>query len=308
MRYPVLSGGRTIETKEGPMLATATRTYRFGGIDFPHNGGTLVMGILNVTPDSFADGGRFLDPDDAVRHGLALIDEGADCIDVGGESTRPGSDPVPAEEELRRILPVITALAARTRTPISVDTWKADVAARALEAGATIVNDISGLRFDPLMAETVARFGASAVLMHIRGTPRSMQEHPAYRDVVAEVLASLQQSAELAHQHGINAIAVDPGIGFGKTGEHNLEILGRLGEFRQLGYPVLVGVSRKSFIGNILNLPAGERLEGTLAAVAAAILHGADIVRVHDVRAVKRVAAVIDAIRRHTPGSDTDLL
>src|SRR5512143_383293 len=202
------------------MPDTATRTYRFGDLELPPGAPTLVMGILNVTPDSFSDGGRYLDPHAALRRGLEMIEEGADCIDVGGESTRPGSEPVPEEEELRRILPVITGLAARVRTPVSVDTWKAAVARRALEAGATIVNDISGLRFDPLMAETVAHHRASVVLMHIRGTPRTMQEQPEYGDVVAEVISSLRESVAAAERAGIEQIAVDPGIGFGKTAEH----------------------------------------------------------------------------------------
>ncbi|MBI3994494.1 MAG: dihydropteroate synthase [Nitrospirae bacterium] len=258
------------------------------------------MGILNVTPDSFSDGGLFLKTDDAIRRAEALVEEGADLIDVGGESSRPGADPVPAEEEIRRVVPVIEHLSKRLSVPISIDTSKAGVALRAIAAGARIINDISALRFDPEMAPLAAETGAPVVLMHMQGTPKEMQARPVYTDVVREITAFFKSRIRFAERSGIarDRILLDPGIGFGKTTEHNLEILARLSEFRSLGRPVLIGPSRKSFIGRVLDLPAAERLEGTAAAVAAGILHGASIVRVHDVRAMVRVARMVEAIER----------
>lgn len=260
---------------------------------------TAVMGVVNVTPDSFSDGGRFLDTGAAVAHGLALVAEGAGLLDVGGESTRPGAAPVPADEELRRVLPVVRALAAQARVPISIDTTKARVAAEALAAGATLVNDISALGADPAMRATVAAAGAAAVLMHCRGTPATMQAAPAYGDVVADVLAALREAVRAAAAAGIapDRLLIDPGIGFGKTLAHNLELLRRLDAFHAAGRPLLVGTSRKSFLGRILDLPPDQRLEGTAATVALAIAAGAHVVRVHDVRAVARVARVCDAVR-----------
>jgi len=258
------------------------------------------MGALNVTPDSFSDGGAFLDPDAAADRALAMEREGADIIDIGGESSRPGAEPVPLEEELRRVLPVLERLRGRLRIPISIDTTKAEVAEAALQAGAEIVNDISALRFDPRMGEVVAKSGAGLVLMHMRGTPKTMQQDPTYADVVAEVRDFLAQRVEHAVSLGIDRelIAIDPGIGFGKTVEHNLELLRRLPELCELGHPVLVGPSRKSFIGAVLDLPVEERLEGTLAACAVAVVRGADIVRVHDVRAVRRAVDLAVRLRR----------
>lgn len=258
------------------------------------------MGILNVTPDSFSDGGRFLSPDAAVERALAMEKEGADIIDVGGESSRPGAEPVPVEEELRRVLPVLERLRGKLRIPISIDTTKAEVAEAALRAGASIVNDISALRFDPAMAPLVAKFGAGLVLMHMLGTPKTMQQAPHYEDVVTEVRDFLAERAQYAQSQGIprEAIAVDPGIGFGKTVEHNLELLRRLPELVELGFPVLVGPSRKSFIGAILGLGVEERLEGTLAACAVAVVRGADILRVHDVKEVRRAADLALHLRR----------
>lgn len=259
------------------------------------------MGILNITPDSFSDGGAFLERDAAIGQGLQMVEDGADIIDIGGESTRPGAEPLSVEEELRRIVPVIEALAKRVNVPLSVDTYKAEVAERALEAGASIVNDISGLRFDPDMPKVVARFGVPAVLMHIKGTPRDMQYNPAYEALMQEIIDYLRISIRLALKFGVreDLVMVDPGIGFGKTFDHNLEILNRLGELAALGRPVLVGPSRKAFIGKVLGgAPPGERLDGTSAAVTAAILNGACIVRVHDVKEMARVARVADAIRR----------
>ena len=264
------------------------------------DGRVLIMGILNVTPDSFSDGGRFLSPDAAVKRALIMEKEGADIIDVGGESARPGADPVPVEEELRRVLPVLERLRGKLRIPISIDTTKAEVAEAALRAGASIVNDISALRFDPAMASVVAEFGAGLVLMHMLGTPKTMQQAPHYEDVVREVREFLAERALYAQSQGIprEAIAVDPGIGFGKTVEHNLELLRRLPELVELGFPVLVGPSRKSFIGAILGLGVEERLEGTLAACAVAVVRGADILRVHDVREVRRAADLALHLRR----------
>ncbi|MGQ9582947.1 MAG: dihydropteroate synthase [Thermoplasmatota archaeon] len=260
---------------------------------------THIMGVLNVTPDSFSDGGRFLDPERAVERGVRMAEEGADIIDVGGESTRPGAPPVPASVEMRRVLPVVRALAQKVRVPISVDTVKPEVARAALEAGAGMINDVSGLRRRE-MAALAASSGAPVVLMHMRGTPRTMQLDPVYGDVVGEIHRFFRRRMELAAGEGIDTerVILDPGIGFGKTVEHNLELLARLGEFRGLGRPLLVGVSRKSFLGKLLDLPVGERLEGSLAAAVAAVLNGATIIRAHDVRESVRAVRVADAILR----------
>ena len=273
-------------------------TYKFGSLDYDFTSRTYIMGVLNVTPDSFSDGGSFLDPENAVRRGMQMVEEGADFLDVGGESTRPGSESVPADEELRRVLPVLRKLAGNSRVPLSIDTYKSKVAEQALDAGAVIVNDISGARADARMAEVIASREASVILMHMKGTPKTMQLDPSYDDVVREVRDDLHESILIAESNGINQIMIDPGIGFGKTAGHNLEIIRRLREFQDLGYPLLVGPSRKSFIGNVLDLPVTERLEGTAAAVAASIMNGANIVRVHDVKAMVRVARVVDAIVR----------
>ncbi|MCG0278093.1 MAG: dihydropteroate synthase [Thermanaeromonas sp.] len=258
------------------------------------------MGVLNVTPDSFSDGGLYFDLDRALERAYSMVEAGADIIDVGGESTRPGSDPVPLEEELRRVLPVVERLARELKVPISVDTYKAEVARQALERGATMINDITGLRADPRMPEVVARFGCPVVVMHIKGTPKNMQENPTYEDVVAEVKEYLLEGIRLAVEAGLprEKVIIDPGIGFGKTVDHNLEILRRLKEFKALGQALLVGTSRKSFIGKLLNLPVNERLLGTAATVALSIAGGADIVRVHDVGEMKQVVQMADAIVR----------
>ena len=258
------------------------------------------MGILNITPDSFTDGGLFFSRDSAIEHGLRMVEEGADIIDVGGESTRPGSEPVEYEEEVRRIIPVIDALAKRAKVPISVDTYKADVAKRALDVGASIINDISGLRFDPEMPKVAAQYRVPVVLMHIKGTPKNMQVNPEYEALIPEIVDSLRASIRLAIDSGVREemIIVDPGIGFGKTFEHNLEILRNLHEFTLLEKPLLVGPSRKAFIGKILgNASSSERREGTAAAVAISIMNGANIVRVHEVKEMGRVARVADAIK-----------
>jgi dihydropteroate synthase len=274
--------------------------WRIGERAFDGSERTLIMGILNVTPDSFSDGGRFLDRATAVAHGTRLVEEGADILDVGGESTRPGSDPVPVDEELERVRPVIERLVElHPGVPVSIDTRKADVAAEALDAGATIVNDVSG-GSDPAMFDVVRAHEASVVLMHMRGDPKTMQESPEYDDVVGEVHEYLRQRIETAELAGIDPqrIAVDPGIGFGKDLEHNLELMQRVDALLDLGRPVLVGPSRKRFIGTILDLPEDERVEGTIGAVVWMVTRGAHIVRVHDVKEVVRAVRVVDAIAR----------
>lgn len=257
-----------------------------------------VMGILNVTPDSFSDGGRFLDAEEALAQAKRMVAEGAEIIDVGGESTRPGAEPVEVQEELRRVLPVIESLR-KLDVTISIDTTKAKVAEASLEAGAHIVNDVSAMRSDPLMSKVVAASGAGVVLMHMLGEPRTMQKDPTYGDVVSEVGDFLTTAAREAEKEGIAAtsIAIDPGIGFGKTLAHNLELIRSVGSFVTGRYPVLVGPSRKSFIGSALDLPVGERLEATAGVVAWLVQNGVNIVRVHDVAAMVRVARMIEKIR-----------
>jgi dihydropteroate synthase len=263
---------------------------------------TLVMGVLNITPDSFSDGGSFYSPERAIEHALEMVAEGADIIDIGGESTRPASDFVSAEEELSRVLPVIEKLITQTSIPISVDTTKSSVARAVLAAGAEIINDISALRFDPAIADEVAKAKAGLVLMHSRGTPKTMQQLAPVTDILSEVIGGLHESITLAKQNGVSdeMIAVDPGIGFGKTAEQNVELIAKLdrlvAEFA--GFPIMIGTSRKSFIGKLLdNASAGERLYGTIASVAASVLKGAHIVRVHDVRATVDAIKVADAIK-----------
>jgi dihydropteroate synthase len=260
---------------------------------------TLVMGVLNVTPDSFSDGGLFLDHEDAVEHGLRMASDGADLLDVGGESTRPGSEAVSIDEEIARVLPVIKRLAAEVDVPVSVDTRKPEVAGAALDAGAVAVNDVSGAR-DPLMFEVVRRWGAGLVMMHMLGEPKTMQEDPRYVDVVREVRAYLADRVGSAVAAGIDRerLAVDPGLGFGKTYRHNLTLMRDVGALLDLGVPVVVGPSRKSFIGAALgDLPMDQRLEGTAGAVAWLAGQGAHLVRVHDVAEMVRVVRVVDAIR-----------
>jgi dihydropteroate synthase len=256
------------------------------------------MGILNVTPDSFSDGGRYPTVEDAVRHAIAMARDGADLVDIGGESTRPGSDPVPVDEELRRVLPVIERLVAELPSvPISIDTRRAEVAEAALDAGAAIVNDVAAAA-DPRMFEVVRARDAAIVLMHMRGEPKTMQRAPSYEDVVGEVREFLRARVEAATAAGIDPerIAIDPGIGFGKDLEHNLELMRRIDGLLDLGRPVLVGPSRKRFIGAILDLPEDRRVEGTIGAVAWMVARGAHVVRVHDVLEVSRAVRVVDAI------------
>ena len=264
---------------------------------------TLLMGVVNVTPDSFSDGGRFIKRSKAIEHGLELIEQGADILDIGGESTRPGAESVPLDEELRRVLPVIEGLASGADVPVSIDTCKAAVAELAVAAGAAIVNDITGLRGDPDMAAVIARSGAAAVVMHIQGTPRDMQAEPHYDDVMDEICLYLRESLLIAQRAGVEMekMIVDPGIGFGKTVEHNLEVLDRLAELKSLGRPIMVGTSRKSTIGKVLDAPVDGRMFGTSATVAVAIRNGAHIVRVHDVAEMSDVTRMTDAIGRRRP-------
>jgi dihydropteroate synthase len=278
-------------------LVCGRRALRFGER-------TLVMGVLNVTPDSFSGDGLLTGPgwlDRVVELGRRMVQEGADLLDVGGESTRPGADPVPLDEELRRVVPAVEALRAAVEVPISVDTTKAEVARRALRAGADLVNDISALRFDPEMARVVAEAGCGVVLMHMKGTPKDMQADPRYEDVVAEVREFLAERLRWAEQQGISRdrVVLDPGFGFGKRPEHNLALVRNLRVFRELGCPVLLGPSRKSTIGVVLGgLPPADRVEGTAAVVALAVAYGVDVVRVHDVRVMARVVRMADAVVR----------
>ncbi|HHZ80391.1 MAG TPA: dihydropteroate synthase [Candidatus Marinimicrobia bacterium] len=263
-----------------------------------HKERTLLMGVLNVTPDSFSDGGEYFRIDAAVDRALQMAKEGAQIIDIGGESSRPGAEPVSEEEELNRVLPVVEALVSEVNIPISIDTYKSIVARSCLEAGASIVNDISALRFDDAITELVAEYNAYVVLMHMKGTPRNMQNSPDYGDVMGEIEAFFEERITAAESGGIarESIILDPGIGFGKTPFHNFTILSQLERFSSLGLPLLVGPSRKSFIGMTLDLPENERLEGTAASVTAAVLNGAKIVRVHDVKEMKRVITIADSI------------
>ena len=280
----------------------SVREWKLARRSLPYGERTLVMGVLNVTPDSFSDGGQFFSFDQAIRHAEQMIAEGADIIDVGGESTRPGSEFVSAAEESRRVIPVIERLASSSSIPISVDTTKPSVARVALEAGAEIVNDISGLRFDPAIADEAAKAKAGLVLMHSRGTPKDMQQLPRVADIMSEVTSGLRQSVAIAEEHGVprESIAIDPGIGFGKTADQNVELIAKLDQLARAlpDLPLMIGTSRKSFIGKLLgDAPADQRLDGTLASVVAAVMKGAHIVRVHDVKATADAVRVLEAIR-----------
>ncbi|HLM58430.1 MAG TPA: dihydropteroate synthase [Pyrinomonadaceae bacterium] len=278
------------------------REWKIGRRSLEYGGRTLVMGVLNVTPDSFSDGGEFSDPRRAVERAEEMVGEGADIIDVGGESTRPGGVPVSEEEETRRVVPVIEAVAARVPVPLSVDTTKASVARAALAAGAEIVNDISGLRFDPSLADVAAGVGAGLVLMHSRGRQATLHALPPVSEIMPEVVVSLLQSVAEAVRRGVarESVAVDPGVGFGKSPEQNVELVARVADFAASfpEHPLLVGTSRKSFIGRLLGgAPADRRLHGTMATVTASVLGGAHVVRVHDVRAAVETVRVADAIK-----------
>lgn len=273
----------------------------WSGFSFDFSIKSYVMGILNVTPDSFSDGGAYFDSAAAVEQGLRMVEDGADIIDVGGESTRPGSKPVDIKEELKRTIPVIEALANKVKVPISIDTYKAEVARQALKSGASMVNDVSGLRADSGMAKVVAEYGVPVVIMHMKGSPRDMQVNPVYEALIPEIIDYLRISIRLALKCGIkeDMIIIDPGIGFGKTTEHNLEIIGNLREFTCLQKPLLVGVSRKAFIGKLLgDAEPLKRINGTAASVAVSIMKGANIVRVHDLRDMTEVVKVADAIKK----------
>ncbi len=263
----------------------------------------LVMGVLNLTPDSFYDGGRYTREAKALRRVEEMIGEGADIIDVGGESVRPGAELINLDEELSRVIPVIEKVRRLFPVTISIDTYKAEVARQAIEEGAEMVNDISGLRFDPDLRKIVAGYGVPLILMHIKGTPKNMQDNPRYHSLMEEIISYLRKSIKLAEESGVDParIIVDPGIGFGKTTAHNLEILRRLEELKSLDKPILVGISRKSFIGNVLGLPQEERLEGGLAATSMAVSGGARIVRTHDVKPTRQAVDMVQAILR---GSD----
>ena len=254
------------------------------------------MGILNVTPDSFSDGNLFFDAGKAINHARQMVKDGADIIDVGGESSRPGSEPVSEDEELRRVSQIIKKLKDEIKVPISIDTYKPKVAEECIKLGASIINDINGLRNEE-MIKVAAKYKVPVIIMHMKGNPKTMQKNPEYEDVVKEIKQFLAQQIKKAKKAGINDIIIDPGIGFGKTTEHNLEILKNLNKFKELNCPILVGPSRKSFIGNITGLPVNERLEGTIAAISIAIMNGANIVRVHDVKECKRAVMVADAIK-----------
>lgn len=269
--------------------------------DFSH--GPIVMGIVNVTPDSFSDGGKFLNSELAIEHALRLEDEGAGILDIGGESSRPFAEAVSDEEEIRRVIPLIYELSKRVSTPISIDTTKACVAKLAVEAGASIINDISAMTIDPEMLSTVASTNAAVILMHMKGKPRTMQIDPVYADVIMEIMAYLKSMVEMAEKAGIDksSIIIDPGIGFGKNVSHNIAIINAIPEFKTLGAPILIGPSRKSFIQRILgtDLKTGfERVEaGTLAVVTASLMNGADIIRVHDVKATKAAVEIMKALK-----------
>ena len=261
---------------------------------------TLVMGIVNVTPDSFSDGGKFYSTKDAIAHASKLIFEGADIIDIGGESTRPGASEISSSDELRRVIPVIRGI--RSNNPdilISIDTTKAIVAKKAVEVGANIINDVSGLSFDSQMPKTVASLNAHIIIMHMKGNPRNMQKNPEYKDLINDILYYFKERIKIATKAGINRkmIILDPGIGFGKTVEHNFQILSKLNKFNKLELPLLIGPSRKSFIGLTLNLAPEDRIDGTAATVALGVNNGARIIRVHDVEKMKRVVTIADKIR-----------
>ena len=271
-----------------------------GPYSLPLSQRTHIMGVLNITPDSFSDGGVYLKPDKAIAHAKELVAQGADIIDIGGESSRPGAESISPEEELARILPVLRGLLPEIEVPISIDTYKAQVAEAALKLGAHMINDISGLHFDPNMAKTIAQYDVPVVIMHFKGTPKDMQQNPLYESLMGEIIDYLLEGIELAGAAGISPhqIVIDPGIGFGKTVQHNLQILNRLSELKTLGKPIMLGTSRKSFIGKVLDLPVDQREEGTAASISCAILHGAHIVRVHDVAKMAQVAKLTDAIQQ----------
>jgi dihydropteroate synthase len=281
-------------------LSRAHYTIRCRRRTFTLGKRTLLMGVLNVTPDSFSDGGLFFDKETAIARGLKMVEEGADFIDIGGESTRPGSKPLGLDEELRRVIPVIEFLVKEVDVPISIDTYKSAVAKKAIEAGAQIINDISGLHLDPSLSQVAAKEDVPLVLMHMRGNPETMQKNIHYESLFSEIIQYLKDSIQRAESAGVDSeqIIIDPGIGFGKTVEDNLLILKNLQEFKILGKPLLLGTSRKTFIGKILNADVTDRLEGTLSSIVVGVLNGAHIIRCHDVIQARRAIAIADAVRQ----------
>lgn len=275
--------------------------YRFRNHTYDLNSRTHIMGVLNITPDSFSDGGKYFDSkvkiEKVIEDAIKMEKDGADFIDIGGESTKPGSESISLDEELERVVPVISALQKKISIPVSIDTYKHQVAEEALKAGAEIVNDISGFNFDDKLPEVTRKFNASCVLMHIKGTPENMQQNPEYDDVVEEVYDYLKKTVMLAENYGIKQIFTDVGIGFGKNLEHNLTLIKNQSRFKKLGYPILLGLSRKSFIDKIFPTPMDERLEGTIAANSIGILKDANIIRVHDVLENKRAARIADRLK-----------
>jgi dihydropteroate synthase len=284
------------------------RKLRIGRQNFNLDKKTILMGILNVTPDSFSDGGRYVSFDKAVEHAVQMEREGADIIDIGGESTRPGSEPITIQQEIDRVLPVVEELVKKLNIPVSVDTYKSEIASKVLDAGANMINDITALQGDKKMVNIISRYDIPVVLMHMKGNPRDMQKNPVYDDIIKEITKFLKERAEYAMFHDVKKekIIVDPGLGFGKrTGrgiEDNCEILRRLNKFKKLGYPLMIGASRKTFIGNLCGekqqLTVSERLEGSLAAAVLAVLNGADILRVHDVKETKRCLDLINCVKK----------
>jgi dihydropteroate synthase len=274
-------------------------SYTFGKKVYDLSSRTFVMGVLNVTPDSFSDGSKYMELDSAVLHAKRMESDGADFIDVGGQSTRPGAEEVSVEEEAKRVVPVIKALQGEVKIPISVDTYRSEIADEALKNGAVIVNDISGFNFDKNLPSVVAKHKASAVVMHIKGTPKDMQKNPEYKDLIGEIVQYFENAAWKANVEGIDQIIIDPGIGFGKTLEHNLSILKHLNELKRLDSPIMIGISRKSMIGKILDTDdVNDRLEGTIVLNSVAVLNGVHIIRVHDVKAGVRTAKILDSYKK----------
>lgn len=278
--------------------------YKFRDLEYNFSDRSFIMGIINVTPDSFSDGGRYFreskpDLEKIINDAIKMESEGADFIDIGGESTRPGAEKISTNEELERVIPVIEQLSQKIKIPISIDSYKSEVVEEAFKAGAEIVNDISGFTFDKNLPEIVSKYNKSCILMHIKGTPSNMQINPQYENVVKEVYNFLENSKEIAENTGIKQIILDVGIGFGKTLEHNIKLLTELSEFKRLGYPLLIGLSNKSFIDKIIPTPVKERLSGTIAANVIAILNGGNIIRVHNVLENKRAAVITDYIKKY---------
>src|SRR3972149_1334328 len=272
--------------------------YQFGKTTYDLSTRSFVMGVLNVTPDSFSDGGKYLDPEAAIKHAIDMEKEGVDFIDIGGQSTRPGSEEISLEEELKRVIPVLKEVVKTVKVPVSIDTYRSVIADEALSYGAVIVNDISGFNFDNSMPKVIANHKATGIVMHIKGTPKNMQTEPVYGDLLGEISSYFENAAWKANVEGITQIIIDPGIGFGKTAEHNLHLIKNLSVFKKLDSPIMVGISRKSMIGKILNIEdINDRLEGTIVLNALALANGANIIRVHDVKEGVRTARMFDAYK-----------